>query len=157
MGIATSEFSRDDLHWMQYALDLANKAAAGGEVPVGAVVVRDNQLLGEGWNRNLGLSDPSAHAEILAMRAAGTSSSNHRLPDTTLYVTLEPCCMCAGAMIHARIGRVVFGAADEKTGAAGSKFDVLNSDAHNHAPRIARGCMAAECGAVLKSFFRDRR
>ena len=142
---------------MQHALQLARKAADAGEVPVGAVVVADNELLGEGWNRNIGLCDASAHAEIIAIREAGDKRGNHRLPGTTLYVTLEPCCMCAGAMIHARIERVVYGASDPKTGAAGSRFDVLGSAAHNHAPLIERGCMADECSQLLKAFFRERR
>jgi tRNA(adenine34) deaminase len=142
---------------MRHALQLAGKAADAGEVPVGAVVVAGDELLGEGWNRNIGLNDASAHAEIMALRQAGGKRGNHRLPGTTLYVTLEPCCMCAGAMIHARIERVVFGAFDPKTGAAGSCFDVLGSPAHNHAPRIDSGCMADQCSEQLKAFFRERR
>jgi tRNA(adenine34) deaminase len=110
---------------MEYAMSLARRAEAEGEVPVGAVVVLDGDIAGEGWNRTISLSDPAAHAEIIALRQAGGRIGNYRLPGCTLYVTLEPCCMCAGAMIHARLDRVVFGAADPKTGAAGGRFQVL--------------------------------
>ncbi len=147
----------EDEHWMRHALLLAAKAEAEGEVPVGAVLVRAGQLLGEGWNRTIGLSDPSAHAEILALRHAGSSCANYRLPDTTLYVSLEPCVMCAGAMIHARINRLVFGAIDPKTGAAGSVFDTLLDARHNHRPQVDGPCLGDECGAVLQAFFRSRR
>lgn len=142
---------------MARALELAARAEAQGEVPIGAVVVRDGELLGEGWNRNLELDDPSAHAEIIALREAGAAVGNHRLPGCTLYVTLEPCCMCAGAMIHARLQRVVYGAADPKTGAAGSVFDVLTDSRHNHRPEVQGGCRAGACGEMLVEFFRSRR
>ena len=146
-----------DENWMRYALQLAQQAALQGEVPVGAVLVQDDNILGEGWNQPISLNDPSAHAEMLAMRAAGQTAANYRLPNTTLYVTLEPCCMCAGAMIHARIARVVFGAYDPKTGAAGSLFSVLNDARHNHQVQISGGVLAEECAELLRTFFRERR
>ena len=146
-----------DENWMRYALQLAQQAALQGEVPVGAVLVQDDNILGEGWNQPISLNDPSAHAEMLAMRAAGQVAANYRLPNTTLYVTLEPCCMCAGAMIHARIARVVFGAYDPKTGAAGSLFSVLNDPRHNHQVPISGGVLAEECAELLRTFFRERR
>ena len=146
-----------DENWMRYALQLAQQAALQGEVPVGAVLVQDDNILGEGWNQPISLNDPSAHAEMLAMRAAGQTAANYRLPNTTLYVTLEPCCMCAGAMIHARIARVVFGAYDPKTGAAGSLFSVLNDPRHNHHVQISGGVLAEECAELLRTFFRERR
>ncbi len=146
-----------DENWMRYALQLAQQAALQGEVPVGAVLVQDDNILGEGWNQPISLNDPSAHAEMLAMRAAGQVAANYRLPNTTLYVTLEPCCMCAGAMIHARIARVVFGAYDPKTGAAGSLFSVLNDPRHNHQVQISGGVLAEECAELLRTFFRERR
>ena len=146
-----------DENWMRYALQLAQQAALQGEVPVGAVLVQDDNILGEGWNQPISLNDPSAHAEMLAMRAAGQTAANYRLPNTTLYVTLEPCSMCAGAMIHARIARVVFGAYDPKTGAAGSLFSVLNDPRHNHQVQISGGVLAEECAELLRTFFRERR
>ena len=146
-----------DENWMRYALQLAQQAALQGEVPVGAVLVQDDNILGEGWNQPISLNDPSAHAEMLAMRTAGQTTANYRLPNTTLYVTLEPCCMCAGAMIHARIARVVFGAYDPKTGAAGSLFSVLNDPRHNHQVQISGGVLAEECAELLRTFFRERR
>ena len=142
---------------MQCALRLAQRAEQAEEVPVGAVVVHGGTVVGEGWNRTIALNDPSAHAEILALRAAGRRLGNYRLPGCVLYVTLEPCCMCAGAMIHARLSRVVYGAADPKTGAAGGRFDLLASPLHNHRVDIEGGCLAAECGLLLRAFFRDRR
>ena len=142
---------------MCHALELARRAQAVDEVPVGALLVRDDQIIGEGWNVSITSHDPSAHAEIRALRAAANSISNYRLPDTTLYVTLEPCVMCAGAIIHARVQRVVFGARDPKTGAAGSVFTILNSDQHNHGVQITEGILAEECGQLLTDFFRARR
>lgn len=142
---------------MAEALLLAQHAAGEGEVPIGAVVVREGEIVGRGWNQNIGLNDPSAHAEIMAMREAGKNLGNHRLPDCTLYVTLEPCPMCAGAMIHARLARVVFGASDPKTGAAGGRFDLLGDPAHNHVPAISSGCCADESSTLLRGFFRQRR
>lgn len=146
-----------DEYWMRYALALASNAEAQGEVPVGAVLVRDNEVLGEGWNQSITLCDPSAHAEMLAMRMAGIKARNYRLPNTTLYVTLEPCAMCAGAMIHARIQRVVFGAYDPKTGAAGSMFSLLNDERHNHQIEVVGGVLEEECAETLRAFFRKRR
>jgi len=146
-----------DRHWMQRALALAREAEAAGEVPVGSVIVRGGELVGTGRNRMIGTSDPSAHAEIDALRDAGRRAGNYRLPGATLYVTLEPCVMCAGAMVHARIERVVYAATDPKTGAAGSAFDVLLSERHNHRPRVEGGVLAAEAGDLLSAFFRARR
>lgn len=146
-----------DQHWMRHALNLAEQAGREGEVPVGAVLVRDGKIIGEGWNQPIQNNDPSAHAEMQAMRAAGQAIGNYRLVDTTLYVTLEPCTMCAGAIIHARVGRVVFGAYDPKTGAAGSVFDVLNSDSYNHKVEINGGVLEQECAKLLSGFFRARR
>ena len=152
-----SSLATRDLHYMQHALQLARRAQAVDEVPVGALLVRDDQIIGEGWNVPISTHDPSAHAEIRALRAAADSVSNYRLPETTLYVTLEPCVMCAGAIIHARVQRVVFAARDPKTGAAGSVFDILNSDQHNHGVLISEGILAEECGQLLTDFFRARR
>jgi tRNA(adenine34) deaminase len=148
----------DDLKWMQHALELARRAELEGEVPVGAVLVRDGEVVGEGWNRPISSSDPSAHAEIQALRDGGRRVGNYRLPDTTLYVTLEPCPMCAGALIHARIARVVFGAYDPKGGAAGSVFDLLPPDGRfNHSMECSGGLLQDECGTMLREFFVRRR
>jgi len=146
-----------DQFWMQRALELAQQAEAAGEVPVGAVLVLDEQNIGEGWNQPIVRHDPSAHAEIIALRQAAQGLGNYRLPGATLYVTLEPCVMCAGAMIHARLKRVVFGAYDPKTGAAGSVFDILNSDKHNHKVEVRGGVMADQCGELLSQFFQAKR
>lgn len=142
---------------MKRALELAREAGAVGEVPVGAVLVREGEVLGEGWNRPVRTSDPTAHAEIVALRDAASRIGNYRLVGATLYVTLEPCVMCAGAIIHARVERVVYGAPDPKTGAAGSVFDTLMSDRHNHRLDVTGGVMADEAGAILRHFFRERR
>ena len=144
-------------YWMQRALELAECAEQSGEVPVGAVLIRDGIVLGEGWNRSISDHDPSAHAEIVAMRNAGRQLDNYRLPGTTLYVTLEPCPMCVGAMIHARIERLVFGAADPKTGALGGAFSLPQIHQHNHVLETEGGVLAAEAGEMLRSFFRRRR
>lgn len=158
MTVETVEaFDASDETWMNEALLLARRAGEEQEVPVGAVIIRDGKVIGRGWNRNIGLHDPSAHAEIMAMREAGVALGNHRLTACTLYVTLEPCMMCAGAMIHARLDRIVFGASDPKTGAAGGKFDLLSDLVHNHAPLVNGGCLADECSTLLKDFFRQRR
>lgn len=149
--------SEADYQFMALALDLARQAEAAGEVPVGAVLVRDGEILGAGYNAPIGQHDPSAHAEIQALRAAAEAVANYRLPGTTLYVTLEPCVMCAGAILHARIQRVVIGAADPKTGAAGSVFDTLVSEKHNHRVEISRGVLAEESSALLRAFFQARR
>ncbi len=149
--------AKTDEDWMGRALKLADQAAEDGEVPVGAVIVKDGMVVGEGWNRSIGNRDPSAHAEIIAMRDAGGLLGNYRLSDCELYVTLEPCIMCAGAMIHARIKRLIYGAADPKTGAAGSVFDILSSDKHNHSVDVTGGVMAEEAAEKLQAFFRERR
>ena len=146
-----------DRQFMQQALDQAKLAAAAGEVPVGAVLVRDGQVISTGFNRPITNSDPIAHAEMMALRAAAQSESNYRLPGTTLYVTLEPCTMCAGAMLHARVERVVFGAADPKTGAAGSVLNVFSEKQINHQTQVEGGIMGEECGQVLRDFFKERR
>jgi len=147
----------DDERWMRYAMNLALKAQDEGEVPVGAVLVLDNQVIGEGWNRSIGHHDPTAHAEIMALREGGNAVQNYRLLEATLYVTLEPCVMCAGAMIHARIRRMVYGASDAKTGAAGSLLDVLRHPGMNHQVEIVSGVLAQECAEQLSAFFRFRR
>lgn len=157
LPVTAGSIDEQDETWMVSALVLAKQAAGAGEVPVGAVIVRDGQIIARGWNRNIGLHDPSAHAEIMAMREAGSSLGNHRLIGCTLYVTLEPCPMCAGAMIHARLDRIVYGASDPKTGAAGGKFDLLLDPAHNHAAVVDGGCLAEDCSVLLKDFFRQRR
>ncbi|MGL4725581.1 MAG: tRNA adenosine(34) deaminase TadA [Scandinavium sp.] len=157
-GVATlsdTEFTHDD--WMRHALTLAQRAWDEGEVPVGAVLVHNNQVIGEGWNRPIGRHDPTAHAEIMALRQGGLVLQNYRLIDATLYVTLEPCVMCAGAMVHGRIGRLVFGARDAKTGAAGSLIDVLHHPGMNHRVEITEGVLAEQCSSMLSDFFRQRR
>ncbi len=147
----------DDNAWMARALELARRAAAEGEVPVGAVVVKDGEIIGEGWNRPIAAHDPTAHAEIQALRAAAAHIGNYRLVETTLYVTLEPCAMCAGAMVHARVRRVVYGAPDPRTGAAGSVFNLLQAAQLNHQAEVCGGVLAEESGALLREFFRMRR
>ncbi|WP_318376225.1 tRNA adenosine(34) deaminase TadA [Enterobacter sp.] len=144
-------------YWMRHALTLAQRAWDEGEVPVGAVLVHNNQVIGEGWNRPIGRHDPTAHAEIMALRQGGLVQQNYRLLDTTLYVTLEPCVMCAGAMVHSRIGRLIFGARDAKTGAAGSLIDVLHHPGMNHRVEIMEGILGEECAGMLSAFFRARR
>ena len=156
-GVTGDTPDTQDRHWMAEAQALASQAGLEGEVPIGAVIVHEGEIVGRGWNRNIGLNDPSAHAEIMAMRDAGKTLSNHRLPGCSLYVTLEPCAMCAGAMIHARLARVVFGADDPKTGAAGGVFDLLGDPSHNHRVEVTGGCLAEECSAMLKDFFKRRR
>lgn len=145
--------------WMRHALDLAERAEQEfDEIPVGAVLVSaEGEVLGEGWNRNIGDHDPSAHAEIVAMREAGRKLGNHRLVGSTLYVTLEPCAMCAMAMVHARVSRVVFAAADPKTGAAGGVFDLLSDPRHNHRVEVRGGVLADEAGRRLTNYFRAKR
>ncbi len=142
---------------MRHALELARRAEREGEVPVGAVIVRNGVIIGEGWNRPIGAHDPTAHAEIMALRDAGERIGNYRIVDTSLYVTLEPCLMCAGAMIHARIGHLLFGAYDPK-GGAGSVFDLLPPDARsNHRLICQGGLLEDECGELIRGFFRSRR
>jgi tRNA(adenine34) deaminase len=157
MGIAVHQQQDFDLGFMQRALELANVARDEGEVPVGAVVVRDGEIIGEGYNRVIGDADPSAHAEMQALRAAAKVVGNYRLPGTTLYVTLEPCCMCAGTIIHARVGRLVFAADDPKTGAVGGCFDLLADSRHNHKVEVKGSFMAEESANILREFFRLRR
>ena len=146
-----------DSYWMRKALLLAERAKGQGEVPVGAIIVYEQQVVAEGWNQPTALQDPTAHAEILALRQAADVLNNYRLLNTTLYVTLEPCVMCAGAIIHARVKRVVFGAYDPKAGAAGSVFDVLGTRKLNHCVAWQGGLLAEECAQQLKSFFQQRR
>ncbi len=147
---------QDEL-WMRQALRLAHKAAQLGEVPVGAVLVKDNQLLAEGWNQPIAGHDPTAHAEIMAIRRAAQVEQNYRLPGTTLYITIEPCSMCAGAIVHARVERVVFGAVEPRAGAAGSVLNLLQNSQFNHQVEVKSGVLAEECGQILKDFFRLRR
>ena len=149
--------SRSDVYWMSQALSLAEKAAALGEVPVGAILVLDNEIIGEGWNQPIGASDPTAHAEILALRQGAARINNYRLLNTTLYATLEPCAMCAGAMIHARIKRLVFGAPDPKTGAAGSVLNLLQDERLNHRVICEGNVLGEACGELLRRFFKERR
>lgn len=146
-----------DRHWMQRALALAATAETEGEVPVGAVLVLDEEAIGEGWNRPIAAHDATAHAEVQAIRAAGQKLGNYRLTGSTLYVTLEPCVMCVGAMIHARVGRLVFGAHDPKTGAVASRFELLAGDQHNHRLKVIAGVLEDQCGERLRQFFRGRR
>src|SRR4249919_1229092 len=159
MAAEAPSFSEADESWMRQALALADRAQSeDDEIPVGALLVgADSELLGEGWNRNISERDPSAHAEIVAMRKAGQALGNHRLLGSTLFVTLEPCAMCAMAMVHARLARVVFAASDPKTGAAGSVFDLLADPRHNHRVAVQGGLFAAEAGAKLVEYFRARR
>ncbi|MGQ0384414.1 MAG: tRNA adenosine(34) deaminase TadA [Gammaproteobacteria bacterium] len=146
-----------DETWMKRALALAARAREEGEVPVGAVVVRDGEVLGEGWNRPVALRDPTAHAEILALRAAAQKAGDYRLGGSTLYVTLEPCPMCAAAISYSRIARLVFGAWDPRQGAAGSVFNLMSARELNHRVDAFGGVLSEECGAVLRGFFAARR
>ncbi len=147
-----------DLLWMQEAFNLALTAHEQGEVPVGAILVdENNQVVGRGWNQVLQTNDPTAHAEILALREAGALLKNYRLQNTTLYVTLEPCSMCAGALVHARINRLVFATRDFKAGAAGSAFNLLQGSVLNHQIQIDEGFLQHECASLLTDFFKARR
>lgn len=146
-----------DRDWMRMALEEARRAGANGEVPVGAVLVSDDRILGRGCNGPVTAHDPTAHAEIMALRDAAARVGNYRLPGTTLYVTLEPCPMCIGAIVHARVARLVFGATDPKTGAAGSVFNLAAAPAHNHRVRVDGGVLGDACGDELRAFFRARR
>ena len=147
----------NDEYWMRRALNLAERAQADGEVPVGAVMVKDDECIGEGWNQPISTRDPSAHAEITALRAAAGRTENYRLPGTTLYVTLEPCAMCAGAIILARVSRLVYAAADPRSGAAGSVFNILQSEQLNHRVDLTAGVLELEAAAILQTFFKSRR
>ena len=148
---------QEDEQWMRYAMQLAQRAEEAGEVPVGAVLVHEGQVVAEGWNLSVCEHDPTAHAEIRVLRAAGQQVGNYRLLHTTLYVTLEPCIMCTGALIHARIGRLVYGAADLKTGAVQSVFSLLGNPRHNHQVAVTGGVLADACSQQLSSFFARRR
>ena len=144
-------------YWMEKALVLARKAEQAGEVPVGAVLVKDNKIIAEGWNQPISSHDSTAHAEIMAMREAGKKLNNYRLIDTTMYVTLEPCSMCVGAMIHARVSKVVYGAAEPRTGALGGAFNLLGANQHNHVFDVEPGVLAEESKMMLQGFFKNRR
>ncbi|HKK13380.1 MAG TPA: tRNA adenosine(34) deaminase TadA [Gammaproteobacteria bacterium] len=146
-----------DETWMRHALALARRAGKAGEVPVGAVLVKDDALVAEGWNQPVSRHDPSAHAEMMALRAGGQALANYRLPGTTLYVTLEPCLMCAGALVHARVARLVFGAFDPKSGAVGSVWNALEAPGLNHRVQWQGGVLGEACGALLQAFFAARR
>ncbi len=147
----------DDIRFMRAALGQAEVAGAAGEVPVGAVVVLAGEIVGAGYNQPISAHDPSAHAEIMALRDAARRLGNYRLPGSTLYVTLEPCAMCSGAIMHARVARVVFGARDPKTGAVGSVVNLFAEDRLNHHAQVVGGVLAEECGALLSGFFASRR
>ena len=149
--------TEEDVMWMRHALTLADKAESIGEVPVGACVVLNGELIGEGFNTPITDNDPSAHAELRAVKEAAAAVQNYRLIDATLYVTLEPCSMCAGMLVHARVKRVVFGAKDAKTGAAGSVMNLLQHPALNHQLEVVSGVLADECANKLSDFFRKRR
>lgn len=149
--------SANDELWMEEALRLAQRSVAAGEVPVGAIVIKDGRIVGRGWNQMIAMADPSAHAEILALREAAGKMENYRLLECDMYVTLEPCAMCAGTMMHARIRRLVIGALDPKTGAAGSALTVINNPALNHTIQVTTGVLAGRCMELLQSFFRERR
>lgn len=157
MTTASATGPSSDAEWMIRALGLAEQAAAAGEVPVGALLVRDGRAIGEGWNRPIATHDPTAHAEVVALRAAATVLEDYRLNGTTLYVTLEPCIMCAAALVHARVQRVVFGAWDPKAGGAGSVLDVFRTPQLNHRVDVFGGVLADESAALLQRFFAERR
>jgi tRNA(adenine34) deaminase len=148
---------REDAVWMEEALEQAALAGAAGEVPVGAVVIKDGQIIGRGHNRNLLENDPTAHAEIVALRQAAARMGNHRLTGCVMFATIEPCAMCAGALVHARISRLVYGASDPKAGAAGSVLQVINHPGLNHRMEITAGVLASRCSEVLQRFFREKR
>jgi tRNA(adenine34) deaminase len=149
--------SRDDAAWMELALEQARLAAQADEVPVGALVIKDGEIVGQGHNRNLLDHDPTAHAEIVALRQAAQRLGNHRLGGCTLYATIEPCSMCAGALVHARVSRLVYGAGDPKAGAAGSVLQVLNHPGLNHKMDVTAGMLAQQCSEILQDFFRRKR
>jgi tRNA(adenine34) deaminase len=157
----TDELSNDELCndelWMEEALRASQRALEAGEVPVGAVVVCDGRIVGRGWNRNIADHDPTAHAEIVALRDAGAATGNHRLVDCDLFVTIEPCAMCAGAMVHARIKRLIYGADDPKAGAIQSVMQVLHHSQLNHRVEVTGGVLAGRCAELLQTFFQNRR
>ena len=146
-----------DQHWMRHALALAHHAAEQGEVPVGAVIVANGIVIGEGWNQPISSCDPTAHAEVVALRDAGRRLQNYRLPETTLYVTIEPCTMCAGSMIHARVGRVIYGATEPKSGVVASNPCIFEGSHFNHKIDYLGGVLAEQCAELMSSFFRRRR
>jgi tRNA(adenine34) deaminase len=150
-------FTEQDIYWQRYAIQLAKNAARAGEVPVGAVLILDNEIIGEGYNRPIQTNDPSAHAEMIALRMGGEKLGNYRLLNTKLYVTLEPCCMCAGAMVHARIQELIYGALDYKSGSVVSRAQLLDQPFLNHKISHAGGLLAQSCGELLSEFFRFRR
>jgi len=147
----------EDEKWMRHAIRLAHRAEASGEVPVGAVIIKSDTLIAEGFNQPIQNNDATAHAEIVALRAAGLKFANYRLPGTTMYVTLEPCAMCVGAMIHARVARVVYAASDPRTGALGGAFNLLETETQNHTFDVTSGVAADESRTMLQNFFRSRR
>jgi tRNA(adenine34) deaminase len=149
--------SGDDAAWMRLALEQAALAATAGEVPIGALVIKDGEIMGRGHNRNLLDDDPTAHAEIVALRQASARLGNHRLAGCTMFATIEPCSMCAGALIHARIARLVYGASDPKAGAAGSVLQVINHPGLNHRMEVTAGVLSSECSEILQEFFRRKR
>ncbi|MCK6265352.1 tRNA adenosine(34) deaminase TadA [Vibrio sp. ZSDE26] len=151
------QFTSQDEHFMRRALELAAEAEREGEVPIGAVLVKGGVIIAEGWNRSIGHHDATAHAEVEVLRKAGEALENYRLLDTTLYVTLEPCPMCAGALLHSRVKRVVFGASDLKAGAAGTVLNLFESQAAYHYAEVEKGLLEEECKAVLQAFFKRRR
>jgi tRNA(adenine34) deaminase len=157
LTLTSEEQQTFDKQFMLRAFELAQQAEAIDEIPVGAVVVANNEIISEGYNQSITLNDPSAHAEMVAIRQAGAKLQNYRLLDCTLYVTLEPCPMCAGLLVHSRIKRVVYATADLKTGAAGSAFNLLCDEKHNHQIELASGIMAEECSQLLSAFFKRRR
>lgn len=144
-------------YWMEYALTLADKAQQQGEIPVGAVIVKDGEVIGEGWNQSIQLNDPTAHAEIMALRAAGLNQQNYRIVDATIYVTLEPCPMCSGALVHARLDKLVYGASDLKTGCAGSVMNLVNHPQFNHQLDVEAGVEQTRCSEQISHFFKQRR
>ena len=147
----------EDVKWMQRAFELAQQAKEHDEVPVGAVIVYEDKIIGEGWNQPISSHDPTAHAEIIALRDAGKRIANYRLPNTTMYVTLEPCAMCAGAIVHARLAKLVYAIDDPKTGACGSVFNLLQTEALNHKVESQKGLMEKECRALIQGFFKQKR
>jgi tRNA(adenine34) deaminase len=155
--VQTNKNSTPDELWMEEALRSAQRALEAGEVPVGAVVVHESRIVGRGWNRNILDKDPTAHAETIALREAAVTLGNHRLPACDLFATIEPCAMCAGAIMHARIGRLIYGADDLKAGAVQSVMQVLNHPELNHRVQVTRGVLAGRCAEVLQEFFKTRR
>ena len=146
-----------DTQWMQHALSLAKKAKELDEVPVGAVIVHDDKIIGEGFNQSISSNDPIAHAEIVALRQAGQTLNNYRFPGAKMYVTLEPCAMCAGALVHARLSKLIYAVDDPKTGACGSVFNLLQTNELNHKVEIERGIMEEECRSLIQNFFKEKR